>query len=130
MDSLRSARLTRADLAVALEEAARADTNVARVLAACEAWEAGYITSLMARAEELCAHDDRPESPHERALAAIDAAIRHDNPFLRVHRSGVQPSDEAVEAMLSMLHEQTQFHEAAVDLERRAMRRIAPPAQP
>ena len=130
MDSLRSARLTRADLAVALEEAARADPNVARVLTACEAWEAGSVTKLMARAEELCAHDDRPESPYDRALAAIDTAIRHDNPFLRVHRSGVQPSDDAVEAMLSMLHEQTVFHEAAVDLERRTLRRVAPPAQP
>jgi hypothetical protein len=130
MDSLRSARLTRADLAVALEEAARADLSVARVLTACEAWEAGYITTLMARAEELCANGDQPGSPSERALTAIDSAIRHDNPFLRVHRSGVQPSDEAVDAMLSMLHEQTLFHEASADLERRAMRRVAPPAQP
>lgn len=130
MDSLRSARLTRADLAVALEEAARADANVARVLTACEAWEAGYITSLMARAEALSASDDGFTSPGDRALAAIDTAIRHDNPFLRVHNSGVQPSDDAVEAMMKMLHEQTLFHEAAADLERRAMRRLPPPAQP
>ncbi len=126
MDSLRTARLTRADLAAALEEAATSDPNVARVLAACEAWEAGYLASLMTRAEEMVAHDDQPGSPHERALSVIDRAIRHDNPFLRVHRSGVQPTVEAVEAMLAMLHQQASFHDVAAELERRAMRRTAP----
>jgi hypothetical protein len=128
MDGLRTARLTRADLATALEEAALGDASVARVLTACEAWEAGYVASLMTRAEALSAHDDAPGSPGDHALSAIDRAIRHDNPFLRVTRSGVQPTPEAVGAMLSMLREQRLFHEATAELERRSMRRLAPPA--
>jgi hypothetical protein len=105
MDDQRPARLTRADLALALHEAAASDGNVARVLTACEAWESGYVASLLSRAEELSADDHRLGSPRDRALSAIDTAIRHDNPFLRVHRSGVQPTDEAVDAMLAGLRD-------------------------
>lgn len=129
MVNSRATRLTRADLAGALHDIASSDRSVAIVLAACEAWESGYVASLLARAEELTQHDavDAYVSPREQALAAIDRAIRHENPFLRVHRAGVHPSDEAVDAMVAVLHQQAHFHDVAAELERRSIRRTPPP---
>lgn len=130
MERLHAARLTRADLAGSLFELAASDLAVARVLTACEAWETGYVAGLLTRAEALGNHDvdDITTSDQERALSAIDRAIRQDNPFLRVHKSGVQVSSEAIDAMLDMLQSQSVFHEVAGDLERRTTKRTAPPA--
>jgi hypothetical protein len=130
MEHLRAARLTRAELAGSLFDLAVADPAVARALTACEAWETGYVAMLLTRAEASSRHDvdDLTTSPRERALTAIDRAIRHDNPFLRVHQSGVQVTSDAIDAMLTMLQTQSVFHEVAGDLERRTTQRTAPPA--
>ncbi len=129
MENLRARRISRADLAGALFELAAADLAVARVLTACEAWETGYVATLLSRAEELSRHDPdgTTDSTEERSLAAIDRAIRHDNPFLRVHRSGVQVTSEAINAMLDLLQQQSVFHGTAGDLERRTALRTARP---
>ena len=117
--------VTRADLAAALDDIAHADRNVARALTACEAWEPGYVAALLQRAEVLAQHDPITDgSLRERALAAIDRAIRTENPFLKLTRSGVQPSDDAIEQILSMLHQQARFHESAGELERRTAGRM------
>ncbi len=119
-----TALVTRADLAAALDDIAHADRNVARALTACEAWEPGYVAALLQRAEVLAQHDPVSDtSLRERALVAIDRAIRTDNPFLKVDRSGVDPSDDSIEQILSMLHQQARFHESAGDLERRTVGR-------
>ena len=130
MEHVRAMRLSRADLAESLFELAAADLSVARVLTACEAWEAGYVAGVLIRAEELSRHDpdDTTDSARERALSALARAIRHDNPFLRVHKSGVDVSSEAIMAMLDMLEMQSTFHERAGDLERRTALRTPPPA--
>ena len=132
MEHVRAVRLSRSDLAGSLFELAASDLSVARVLTACEAWETGYVAGLLTRAEELSHHDpdDITESPGERALSAIDRAIRQDNPFLRVHKSGVQVSSEAITAMLDMLQIQSTFHEVAGHLERRTAPRTAPLTAP
>jgi hypothetical protein len=115
--------ITRADLAGALVDLARAERNVAMVLAVCEAWEPGYVASLLARAETLAARDHRagPVEPsvHERSLSAIDRCIRHDNPFQRVHQSGVLASTQTVDALIDLLDRQAKFHDIAGELERR-----------
>jgi hypothetical protein len=119
--------VTRADLAAALDDIAHADRNVARALAAAEAWEPGYVAALVQRAEVLAQHDPASDaSLRERALSAIDRAIRTDNPFQRVSRSGVQPTDDAIEQILAMLHQQARFHDSASDLERRTANRTPP----
>lgn len=119
--------VTRADLATALDDVAHADRNVARVLTACEAWEPGYVAALLQRAEMLSQHDPVSDAGlRERALSAIDRAIRNDNPFQKVARSGVEPSDEAIEQVLAMLHQQSRFHETAGELERRSAGRTPP----
>ena len=96
-----TAHITRADLAAALVDLARADRNVAMVLAVCEAWEPGYVAVLLARAETLAGRDHRtgPVGPsvHDRSLSAIDRCIRHDNPFQRVQHSGVLATPATVE---------------------------------
>lgn len=121
--------LTRGELASALAELAESDRAVAKVLAASEAWESGYVATLLSRAEALAGADGHdPElRPSEQALNAIDHAIRQDNPFLRVHRSGVEPTAEQVEAIVQFLHQQARFHDVAADLERRTAKRTAPP---
>lgn len=119
--------VTRADLAAALDDIAHADRGVARTLTVCEAWEPGYVAALLQRAEHLAQHDPDVAVPlRDRALGAIDRAIRIDNPFQRVTQSGVQPTDEAVEDILAMLRQQARFHGSAGDLERRTIGRMPP----
>jgi hypothetical protein len=124
------ADITRADLAAALADLAESDSTVAKVLAACEAWEVGYMSGLFTRAEVLASNDPQGAytSISERALSAIDRAIRLDNPFQRVHSAGVNPSPEAVTALIDLLRQQAKFHGASTDLERRGLPRIPPPA--
>ncbi|MEN9645394.1 MAG: hypothetical protein RL238_2063 [Actinomycetota bacterium] len=119
--------VTRADLAAALDDIAHADRNVARALTVCEAWEPGYVAALVQRAELLAQHDaDNDAALRDRALSAIDRAIRTDNPFQRVTRSGVQPTDEAIDDILAILRQQARFHRSAGDLERRTIGRTPP----
>ena len=125
-------QITRADLAAALADIAASDINVAKALAACEAWEVGYVASLLSRAEHLAANDpdDVYATLRERALSAIDRSIRLDNPFLRVQSSGVVPTPEATDALLEMLRQQAKFHGVTTELERRGLPRMAPPTPP
>ena len=119
--------VTRADLAAALDDLAHADRNVARTLTVCEAWEPGYVAALVQRAEVLAQHDPAGEtSLRERAFSAIDRALRTDNPFQRVTKAGVQPSDEAIDDILAMLRQQARFHQSAGNLERRTIGRTPP----
>jgi len=119
--------VTRADLAAALDDIAHTDRNVARTLTVCEAWEPGYVAALLQRAEVLAQHDPTDGSSlRERALGAIDRAIRTDNPFQRVTSSGVQPTPEAIDDILAMLRQQARFHQSAGELERRTIGRTPP----
>ncbi|MFZ4719826.1 MAG: hypothetical protein ACOYMR_10395 [Ilumatobacteraceae bacterium] len=124
--------MSRAELAGALADLAESDRTVAKVLAASEAWETGYVAGLLSRAEELVSHDPPGafDSVREQALTAIDRSIRHDNPFLRVHQSGIEPTAEQVDAIVGFLHQQAKFHDVAADLERRTAPRTPPPGGP
>ena len=118
-----TANITRADLAGALVDVARANRNVAMVLAVCESWEPGYVASLLGRAETLAGRDHRAgavgPSVHDRSLSAIDRCIRHDNPFQRVQHSGVLATAAAVDALIELLDRQARFHDIAGEMERR-----------
>ncbi len=117
-----TAHLTRADLAAALVDLARCDPNVAAALATCEAWEPGYVDALLGRAELLAARDHRAglmsATVGERSLSAIDRALRHDNPFQRVHRVRRWPPTAAVDALIDLLDREARFHDLAGELER------------
>lgn len=128
MADTRAPHISRGELAGALAEIARDDPTVARALAACEAWETGYVGLLLTRAEQLAANDapDTGFSRRDRSFGAIDRAIRLENPFQRVERAGVHVTEESIVALLKFLDTQALFHDTAAELERRGLRRHSP----
>lgn len=116
--------VTRADLAIALAAMVHDDARLAEALATCEAWEIGYVATLITKAEVLLANDAPDLSrPDERAHIALHRAIELENPRGRVERSGRVATPDAVAALLAMLGSRAHFHEKAEPLERRGLRR-------
>ena len=122
--------ITRADLAKALDELVHDDPRLAGVLAMCEAWEPGYVATLIVHAEVLVGNGlaDRATetSLDERARLAVRQAVETANPRQRVERAGATPTTEAVDALIRMLGSRAHFHETTGELERRGIRREPP----
>ena len=73
--------INRSDLAKALESLVADDGRVAGAIALCEAWEPGFVTELLTRAEFLVANDVEPSGTvRDRAVEAVDRVVPRADP--------------------------------------------------
>jgi hypothetical protein len=111
---------------------------LAAALAVCEAWQSGYVASLLNRGADLVSYDavnyagindngssGAGSSNRERAAHAIERAIEWANPRHQAAGLDDPPSAEAVQALYALLTAQVRFHEAAIDIERRQWHRLS-----